>query len=84
MRSKIVAKAEGVIRSDELLTLHRFGQRLGLREMAMRELRKAGLPTIRIVGRRFVSGRQAIEFLERYAGNEKNEQSENQGLRSEG
>lgn len=57
--------SDGVIRADELYTIGQFRSRLKLTESAVRALRISGLPVIRFGKRAFVSGRQAIEFLER-------------------
>lgn len=65
LRDKAHELSDGVIRSDELYTIGRFRMCLRLTESAVRALRIAGLPVIRFGKRAFVSGRQAIEFLER-------------------
>jgi hypothetical protein len=68
-RKNVEELGDGVIRADELYTLSRFRVCMRLTESAVRALRVAGLPVIRFGKRAFVSGRQAIEFLERW-GNE--------------
>jgi hypothetical protein len=65
---KIEEISDGVIRANELYTLAKFRACLRLTESAVRQLRIGGLPVIRFGKRAFVSGRQAIEFLERVNG----------------
>jgi hypothetical protein len=65
LRDNVQELSEGVIRENELYTIGRFRACLKLTESAVRALRIAGLPVIRFGKRAFVSGRQAIEFLER-------------------
>lgn len=61
---KIQELSAGVIRTGELYTLSAFKQCLCLTDSAFRALRIAGLPVIRFGKRVYVSGRQAIKFLE--------------------
>lgn len=68
LREKASELSDGVIRVDELYTIAQFRASLRLTESAMRSLRAAGIPVIRFGKRTFVSGRQAIEWLEQ--GNE--------------
>lgn len=68
-RKNVEELSDGVICANELYTLRRFGACLKLSVSAVRSLRLAGLPVIRFGKRAFISGRQAIEFLER-VGNE--------------
>lgn len=68
LRDKVQSLADGVIRSDELYTLAKFRTCLGLTQSAVRSLRIAGLPVIRFGKRAFISGRQAIAFLEENRG----------------
>lgn len=60
------AKAPGVINANELYTMRQIMRRLGVGEVGMRSMRRKGLPIIRFGNRGYVSGRQAIEFMERY------------------
>ncbi len=64
-RDNVQELSDGVIRANELYTIGRFRACLKLTESAVRTLRIAGLPVIRFGKRAFVSGRQAIEFLEK-------------------
>ena len=68
-RKNVQEMGDGVICADELYTLSKFGACLRLSASAVRSLRLSGLPVIRFGKRAFVSGRQAIDFLERW-GNE--------------
>lgn len=56
---------DGVISAGELYTLRQFKARLQLGVAAWKGMRQRGFPFIRIGKRVYVSGRQAIEFLER-------------------
>lgn len=62
--NKLHELSVGVIRNGELYTLKTFKQCLGLTESSLRALRIAGLPVIRFGKRAYVSGRQAIRFME--------------------
>lgn len=68
LHEKVQSLADGVIRRDELYTIAKFRICLGLTQSAVRSLRIAGLPVIRFGKRAFVSGRQAIAFLEESRG----------------
>lgn len=68
LREKVQELSDGVISASQLYTLARFRACLGLTQSAARSLRIAGLPVIRFGKRAFISGRQAIEFFERYHG----------------
>jgi hypothetical protein len=68
-RKNVQELSDGVISANELYTLSKFGACLKLSASAVRSLRLAGLPVIRFGKRAFVSGRQAMEFLEQW-GNE--------------
>jgi len=65
LTERVQELVDGVIRADELYTISRFRRCLQLTVSAMRSLRLAGLPVIAFGKRRYVSGRQAIEFMER-------------------
>jgi hypothetical protein len=56
------------IRRDECYGIEEFGRRLGLGRHGLRSLRRMGLPVIRIAGRAFVDGGQALDFLVKVAG----------------
>ena len=61
------AKAErpGEVRADALYTLDEIRHRLGLGQAALRMARRAGLPVRTIGRRRFVLGKDLIQFVER-------------------
>jgi len=59
----------GVISRLELYTIRQLKQRLGISDSSIRELRKMGLPVIRIGRTAYISGRQVILFLEGRANN---------------
>jgi len=61
---KVQELSAGVIRTGELYTVSTFKRCLCLTESAFRSLRIAGLPVIRFGKRAYVSGREAIRFLE--------------------
>jgi hypothetical protein len=69
LAQKVQELSDGVIREGELYTIGRFKSCLRLTESAVRALRIAGMPVIRFGKRAYVSGRQAIEFLEKWRGN---------------
>ena len=61
---------DGVIREGELYTLAALKERLKMADSALRNLRRCGIPVIRLGNRPFYSGRQVIEYLERRATHE--------------
>ena len=60
--------APGLIAVDCLYTLAEIRQRLKLGQHAMRQARRAGLRVRRIGRRRYVLGRDVLEFLQREEG----------------
>ncbi|MBA2117072.1 helix-turn-helix domain-containing protein [Bremerella alba] len=59
----------GVISRQELYTTRQLKARLGISDASIREMKREGLPVIRLGKRAFISGNQIIEFLERRASN---------------
>jgi hypothetical protein len=57
----------GTINAGEAYTVQEFGRRLGLKEWALRSLKRKGLRMIKVSGRCFVQGRDFLEFLDREA-----------------
>lgn len=62
----------GTISASELYTRDSIIRRLGIGNATFRNLRDAGLPIIRFGSRVYLSGRQVIQFLERFAGSSSN------------
>lgn len=58
-------RLNGVVSGGELYTLSQIKVRLGVSDAAMRQLRRKGLPIIRVGRRGYASGKQVIEFFER-------------------
>ena len=58
------SEAPGYVRADELYTLDELRARLKLGDSAMRQARRAGLRLLTVGRRRYVSGRQLIEWME--------------------
>jgi hypothetical protein len=63
----------GIINTNDLYTVKAFRLRLSLTESAWRSMRDRGLPVIRVGKRAFISGRDAVAFLEA-CGNERQSQ----------
>ncbi|MBL9090831.1 MAG: hypothetical protein JNL96_06380 [Planctomycetaceae bacterium] len=61
---KRTKEATGVINANELYTLQTVMDILGLGYKAYTVMRRQGLPIIRQGTRKYVSGRQLIEFME--------------------
>ena len=57
------SRALGVIRADESYTVAEFKRRASLGDYAYGEARRAGLPIIKLGKKRYVLGRNWIEFL---------------------
>lgn len=59
---------EGVINPESVYTLNEFSRRVGLtRQNGLRAARNAGLRTIAAHGKKFVRGRDFIDYLEKVA-----------------
>ncbi|MDA1054535.1 MAG: hypothetical protein O3C40_29225 [Planctomycetota bacterium] len=56
-------RTPGVIRADEAYTVAEFRRRAALGDYAFREVRRAGLRIISIGKKRFILGRDWLEFL---------------------
>ena len=54
----------GMINTSDLYTVKAFRTRLNLTESAWRSMRDHGLPVIRLGKRAYISGRDAVAFLE--------------------
>lgn len=63
-KSPIPRAAPGVVQSDCLYTLAEVQERLKLGQAAMRQARRAGLKVRTIGRRRFVLGRDLLEYAE--------------------
>ena len=61
---KASTNINGVINKTDLYTVNAFRLRLNLTDSAWRALRDRGLPVIRVGKRAFVSGRDAVAFLQ--------------------
>lgn len=61
-------KAPGVINSAEAYELREFARRCRLGEFALREARSKGLRVICVGRRRYVLGRDWLDFLEKHGG----------------
>lgn len=59
--------AGGIINAHELYRVQTVMELLGVGYKAYTSMRRRGLPVIRIGSRKFISGRQLIEYMERFA-----------------
>lgn len=60
----------GVIRADEAYTLEEFKRRVGFQNAALRRARRAGLRLLREGKRKYVLGRDWIDYLLKSAGHQ--------------
>lgn len=60
----------GVIRADEAYTLEEFKRRVGFQDAALRRARRAGLRLLREGKRKYVLGRDWIDYLLKTAGHQ--------------
>jgi len=64
------ALSVGVIRADEAYTLDEFKRRVGFQSAALRRARRAGLRLLREGKRKYVLGRDWIDYLLKTAGHQ--------------
>lgn len=64
---KTSKNAGGIINAHELYRVQTVMELLGVGYKAYTAMRRRGLPVIQIGSRKFISGRQLIEYMERFA-----------------
>lgn len=55
---------EGVIKADECYTLDAVKRRMGLKDEALRQAFRNGLPSKRIGNRKYILGRDILQYLD--------------------